>query len=338
VCLDALTSSGKVSVSGMRCKVEKAPAASSYHGLLEGGTVRLPVPGLPPLAWKEARVRWQKDSLFLTSLAAEAWGHALLTASGEWDRSSRRATGEGSLNNIPCERVLTGDWAKRVQGTVDIGFAGEVAAGSYQAQGDLRITKGVLTALPVLDVLAAYADTARFRVVPLHQAHGRWAVKNGVWRFSDIVLHSEGLVRLEGDFSLQGEDLDGSFRLGVAPGTLAALPGAERHVFLPGEHGLVWTTLRLSGTWDDPREDLSERLLAAAGMRLLEQWPENGVRAIRHSQRLVGEAMPDALEKSTRVLETGQGAVLEAGEILNRMLGAPSSRTAPASDRGKEPR
>ena len=33
----------------------------------------------------------------------------------------------------------------------------------------------------------------------------------------------------------------GRFRLGLAPGTLSTIPGAETDVFLPGERGLLWT-------------------------------------------------------------------------------------------------
>ena len=55
--------------------------------------------------------------------------------------------------------------------------------------------------------------------------------------------------------------IDGRFRLGLVPGVLARIPGAETIVFQPGERGLLWTTLRVTGTIDDPEEDLTGRLL-----------------------------------------------------------------------------
>src|SRR5690606_35931494 len=110
--------------------------------------------------------------------------------------------------------------------------------------------------------------------------------RNGM-EFTNIVLSSEGLVRLEGNLSVKGDRLEGTFQLGVAQSVLARIPGAEADVFVAGEKGLMWTPVKISGTRDDPKEDLTERLIAAAGVRMFESLP-GGEKVFRFSQSILG--------------------------------------------------
>ena len=80
----------------------------------------------------------------------------------------------------------------------------------------------------------------------------------------DIVIASEGLVRVVGDMSVNKGELDGRFKVGVVPGTLSHIPGAETKVFLRGEKGLLWAPLRITGTLEDPKEDLTEKRCPAS--------------------------------------------------------------------------
>ncbi|HEY8960655.1 MAG TPA: hypothetical protein VIM57_00515, partial [Luteolibacter sp.] len=159
--------------------------------------------------------------------------------------------------------------------------------------------------------------------------------------FRDLVIASEGLVRIEGTLAVRDRRLDGSFRLGLAPGTLAQIPGAETDVFLPGERGLLWAPLRITGTLDDPKEDLTSRLIAAAGMRMFDVLPETGERVLKFSRTVVNhapiekgiEAVGKGVEKG---IETGVKAIDKADELLhgvNRtldgLLGGGSSEQTP---------
>ena len=196
------------------------------------------------------------------------------------------------------------------------------ASPSAIAQGRLTISNGTLTALPVLDALAAYADTRRFRVISLSEAHTDWRWQEGGILLSNLVLASEGLVRLEGRITIRDRKLDGLFRLGLAPGTLASIPGAETDVFLPGERGLVWAPLRITGTVDDPKEELTDRLVAAAGLRMFEILPGTGERVIKYSSTLLGESPSKTIDKGIKIIEEGTGILQEATGILDGILGS----------------
>jgi len=53
--------------------------------------------------------------------------------------------------------------------------------------------------------------------------------------------------------------------VGVAPSSLRWLPGSRTRVFTQAHDGYVWTDLKLSGPLDQLSEDLSARLMSAAG-------------------------------------------------------------------------
>ena len=234
---------------------------------------------------------------------------------------SRQFSIEGEAAGVKCENVLNADWAKRLTGEVTSGFALDNRQGDPLASGKLTVKNGTLTALPMLDALAAYAYTRRFRVLTLSEAHTEWRWRNGEVALTNLLLASEGLMRLEGGMIIRGKNMDGLFRLGLAPGTLARIPGAETDVFAPGEHGLLWTTLRITGTLDDPKEDLSDRLIAAAGLRMFDQLPETGEKALKFTRSVLDEASPKTIEKSEKIIKETRKAVRDVSGILEGILG-----------------
>ena len=170
-------------------------------------------------------------------------------------------------------------------------------------------------------MLAAYADTRRFRQLLLTESHTEWLWEKDRTILTNIVIASDGLIRLEGNITIQAEKIDGIFRLGIAPGTLATIPGAETDVFILGERGLLWTPLRITGTLADPKEDLTDRLMTAAGLRMFEQIPETGGKAIKFTQSMLYHSAPQAVEQGTKILGEGTKAVREMTGILDGILG-----------------
>lgn len=320
--LNALTDHGRVVAEDIRVNVESEKNHRAHRLELSEGKLLLPFTHAPELRLDHARLRIQPDAVFLTSLSAAAYAGASLDGTGEWNRQTGGFTADGHVSGVKCDELLSEDWSRRLTGDAATDFTIEGRPGTTTATGRLVITQGLLTALPVLDALAAYSDTRRFRTLALSEAHARWRWQSGVIELSDIVLASDSLIRLEGRVAIRGRDLDGHLRLGLAPGTLASIPGAETHVFTPGERGLVWADLRLTGTLDKPREDLSDRLLAAAGLRMLETLPESGARVLKHSRTLLGDDPSRAIEKSVRIIEEGSKTVREVTGILDGILGS----------------
>lgn len=327
--LNALTDHGPVVAEGVRVQVENEKNHGVHRVELSDGMLWLPFPLLPEVRLGLARLRIQPEAVFLTGLRADAFSGASIEATGEWDRLSDKVALEGHASGVKCDELLNEDWSRRLTGDIASDFTIGGRSGMTAASGKLVITDGVLTALPVLDALAAYADTRRFRTLVLSEAHTSWRWENGVIELNDLVLASDSLIRLEGRVVIRGRELDGNLRLGLAPGTLASIPGAETDVFAPGERGLMWAPLRLTGTLDKPREDLTDRLIAAAGLRMLETLPETGEKVLKYSRTLLGDDPARAVEKGVRILEEGGKTVREVSGILDGILGGTRRKEEP---------
>lgn len=319
--LRARLDEGPLTLRGMRVHADPTGARRSYRVETLGGVVELPFPWIPEVRLDRAKARWQDGQVFLHSATGSLWSDGRLDVSGEWDTAAKTYAFEGGLSEVKCEDIFNEDWAKRFTGDVASDFTIDNRGGTLVARGTLTIRNGTLTALPMLDALAAYADTRRFRVLTLTDARTDWRWKNGELFFSNLILASEGLVRLEGGLIVRGRELDGNFRLGLAPGTLAGIPGAETHVFAPGERGLLWTPLRITGTLDDPKEDLTDRLTAAAGMRMFDVIPETGEKVIKFTRNVLGDTPSKAVDKGVKIIEDGAGIVRDVGGVLDGILG-----------------
>lgn len=331
VTVNALLDQGTFSTRGLKVRVEQEldGKKNRYRVDLENGTLRQPIALVPEIRLNHAKLRYQDGQVFITNSTASAWKNGRLSATGEWNAATGQYSAEGDVTSVKCDEVFNEDWAKRFTGDISSDFSVNNHTGAPQARGHLGIVNGTLTALPLLDSLAAYADTRRFRILSLSDARTDWQWKNGETVFTNLALASEGLMRLEGKLTIRGRQLDGSFRLGLAPGTLASIPGAETDVFSPGERGLVWASLRITGTLDDPKEDLTDRLITAAGMRMFDVIPETGEKVIKFTNSVLKEAPTKAIDAGTKILDGGTGIVEGVGGVLDSILGGGARKPEP---------
>ena len=314
---------GVATADGMQVSIMRAGAKRAYRAKVSGGTIRLPFDGAPEISLDQIRLNYHDNQVFLTDLTMGVWGAGRIEASGEWDMEAGKFAAQGEMTGIKCENLFGANWAKRLSGDVNSNFSmnlGPDRKSGPHVSGHLVIQNGVLTALPILDAMAAYADTRRFRVLTLSDAQTEWRWQKGELNLTKLVIASEGLVRLEGGMKIQGQQLDGIFRLGIAPGTLATIPGAESDVFVPGERGLLWTTLRITGTMDNPKVDLTDRLVAAAGVRMFERLPETGEKVIKFAQSILGGSPSNSGDGNSKVKDKSEEAIKEVNGLLEGLL------------------
>lgn len=328
VVVNASLDEGDVFANGMRVHIERTNDKNDYRSDIDGGRIRLPWPWLPELNINRVRLRYHNGGIFVTDAATTAFKQGRIDGSGEWNPKQQQYSFEGNARGIKCDELLREDWAKRLTGDMSSSFVIESRSTGPLFKGSLTLKNGILTALPMLDALAAYADTRRFRMLVLNTAHSDWRWQQGEITFSNLVLSSESLIRLEGQLVIRNRVLDGAFRLGLAPGTLAAIPGAETDVFLPGEGGLLWTPLRITGTIDDPKEDLSGRLMAAAENRMFDVIPETGEKVLKFTRSILDGSA--TIEKGVDVIDQATDTIMGGvGGVLNGILGgAPPDKPA----------
>ncbi|MES2981228.1 MAG: hypothetical protein V4727_02855 [Verrucomicrobiota bacterium] len=319
--LQIITKKGLATAKGMSVMVLPARGKQAYTAEIAGGKVTLPISLAPELRVQRIEAAYRDGSAFVKNAELTGWKEGRIVASGESNFSQKTHAYDGNVDGVRCDEVLNDNWARRLTGDLSSTFKFSKTPNSQVVSGDLKISNGTMTALPMLDALAAYADTRRFRILQLNDARTKWQVSDGEMLLTDLVLGSEGLIRLEGSLSIKGEIIDGSFQLGLVPGTLAKIPGAETDVFMPGRFGLLWAPIRVTGTLSDPKEDLTQRLTDAAGARMFEMLPETGEKVFKYTRNALGETPTKVIETGVDVIEKGGDVIKDASGIFKGILG-----------------
>jgi hypothetical protein len=250
---------------------EAAPENSSWDISGNGGV--LLQEGFPPLTVDSVRMRSRNNALYVTDATLTQAEGGTLSVNGEVQFNDRLAF-EVKMKNVSVSPFITKDWRAKFTGQ----FEGNVRlaasmplTGKPEIEGSMRITRGQLEALPLLDRIALFTRTAQFRRLNIENASGDFRQNGERLEVRNFVAESPGLIRIVGTFSVENEAIDGTFEVGITPGTLRWLPGSKERVFTVERDGYLWAPMRLTGPLDSPREDLTARLTVAAADEILDE-------------------------------------------------------------------
>ncbi len=241
--------------------------------------------GWPSLAIDAVKLRYTGASLFVTegSLRNGA-GHLAVT--GEM-RFHQLADFQTQFERIAITPLLPPDWRVRLHG--DLTGSAHIRAPlpapadgtGYKIEGNLQLLDGQIEAIPLLEQIATFTRTERFRKVAVTRGALDFTQAAGLTTVKNLVVESEGLLRLEGGCTIAGGKIDGRFQLGVTAASLQWLPGSQARVFTAAHDGYSWTAVHVTGPVDHPHEDLTKRLLAAAAGELLNKSPNDLIDAAK---------------------------------------------------------
>lgn len=218
---------------------------------------------LPPGEVAAIELLYRGSSLFVQSAELRPTAGGSVKANGEV-RIGDALDLHAVLTSVPVTPLLGDDWRLRLHGAL----SGEIDARGVPTApvltGKLQLANGQLEALPVLDQIAAFTRLQQFRRIALSKAFGDFRNEKGRLSVANFVAESEGLIRIEGAFSIAEGKIDGAFQVGVTPASLQWLPGSQERVFTQSRNGYLWAPMQLSGPVAKPSEDLTPRLAAAA--------------------------------------------------------------------------
>ncbi|CAN5789730.1 hypothetical protein BH11VER1_BH11VER1_23520 [soil metagenome] len=262
-----------VTVTGMR--LTGKPAKDEGAWILRGESGEIRFAGQDkPFRVTSINTRMDARSLAVNDAVARWLGDSEVTARGDLPfEKGKPWSFKGRVSNLDLSHVLSKDWQTKLSGVME----GDYEVNPEMLKAKIRVKSGIAQNMAVLDRVADFTRTDRFRRVVLDEAVADIERKGGVIKVTNLLLQSNGLMRVEGGFTMQGNLIDGTFFVGVSPETLRWIPGAQGRVFTEqragGPPGFVWTTVRITGDVNRPNEDLSNRLLAAAGKALLLDTP-----------------------------------------------------------------
>ena len=255
-----------------RVRLKLEPDGRDVHVTGYGG--RLEQAGWPALSVDYVKFRYRVQDIFLTDSLFHIGESESVSASGQVGLGQNRTVDLlTKFSGISITPFLPVDWRAGVKGRAvgESHITGSLdQIDEMRAAGTLQLTGGQLEALPILEKIATFTRTWQFRQFALQKAEAAFVYEKSKLTVSRLIAESEGLVRIEGGFTVENGIVQGTFQLGVTPSSLQWLPGSRQRVFTQNHDGYAWTTVKISGPPDRINEDLSSRLAEAAGMEVIE--------------------------------------------------------------------
>jgi hypothetical protein len=240
------------------------PNGWDFEYVATGG--RLKMAPVPDLELRRTNVLITKTLLTLydLDLASDSHSDESIRAQGYAGLGQDRSVDvKANFNAVPIRQWLPAEWKRRLKGSAfgDVHWAAkDPKLESSSGEGSLRIDKGRIDEVPLLNKLAELAQKKSFERLDLNECSLGFAWRYPEIHINDITIEEKGKFRIEGEISVKRQLLRGTIRLGLTREYLDWLPNPEK-VFNRRSSGYLWTDVHLSGTIDEPRQDLSQRII-----------------------------------------------------------------------------
>jgi hypothetical protein len=168
-----------------------------------------------------------------------------------------------NFNQVQIHSWLPAEWKEHLAGSAFgvLHWAGkDVKLENSAGEGSLAVNNGRIDNLPFLEKLAELSQEKSFEHLALTDCSLSFGWKYPKIDIENIVIEERGKFRIEGEMSIEQRRLRGTIRLGLKHEYLDWLPNPEE-VFSRKQGGYLWTNVRLSGTIDEPGQDLSPRII-----------------------------------------------------------------------------
>ena len=240
------------------------PNGRDFEYVATGGRLKMAI--VPDLDLRRTHLLITKTLLTVydLDLASDSHSEESIRVQGRAGLSQDKSIDvKANFNSVPIRQWLPAEWKGRVKGSAfgDIRWTGkDPKLESSSGEGSLRIDNGQVDDVPLLNKLAEVAQKKSFERLDLNECSLAFTWHYPEIDIKDITVEEKGKFRIEGDISVNRRVLRGTIKLGLTREYLDWLPNPEE-VFSRRSSGYLWTDVHLSGTIDDPRQDLSQRII-----------------------------------------------------------------------------
>jgi hypothetical protein len=240
------------------------PNGRDFEYVATGGRLKM-VP-VPDLDLRHTHILITKTLLTLydLDLASDSRGDESIRAQGHAGLGQDKSIDvKANFNSVPIRQWLPAEWKGRLTGSAfgDIHWTGkDPKLESSSGEGSLHVPNARVDEIPLLNKLAELARKKSFERLDLNECSLGFAWRYPEIDIKDITVEEKGKFRIEGEISIKRRLLRGTIGLGLTREYLDWLPNPEE-VFSRRSSGYLWTDVHLSGTIDEPRQDLSQRIV-----------------------------------------------------------------------------
>jgi hypothetical protein len=231
-----------------------------------GGKLKMAL--LPELHLRRANVLITKSALTLhdIELAPDERSEGNIRGEGTAGiGKDRRIDFSVNLERVPIRDWLSEKWKEHLNGSAygAVHWTGATPKlEDSSGEGSLHVSDGRADNLPFLEKLAELAREKSFEHLELTDCSLNFAWCYPSIEIKDIALEEKGKFRVEGAIWIDRRALKGTLQVGINRRHLDWLPNPQE-IFSRQQGGYLWTTVHLSGTIDQPKQDLSPRIIEA---------------------------------------------------------------------------
>jgi len=239
------------------------PHGRDFEYQATGGTMR--VPPAPELQLRHTHMLITKTFFSLYQLDLGSGAGTIHAEGKAGTRDDKSVDCRIKFDKLPIREWVPESWRQHVEGAAqgNAHWTGKDWKLEHaEVQGSLQINGARVRGLRFLEVLAAVTKHKSLENLELSDFSADVEWKRDVAEARHIAIEAKGKFSIEGSITLSKESLGGSLDLGATPEYLEWLPNA-REIFSREREGYLWTTVHLSGTLENPQQDLSPRVFAA---------------------------------------------------------------------------
>jgi len=240
------------------------PHGRDFDYVATGGKLKIAL--IPDLDLRRVHVVITKKllTLYNLDLASDSTGEGSVRVQGKAGLGEDKSVDvKASYDRVAIRPWLPAEWGRSLTGNAsgDLHWRGKnPKLETSSGEGSLRIRNGRIEDVPLLQKLAELSQKRSFGRLDLNECSLKVAWHYPEIDITDIIIEEQGKFRIDGEISIKGARLRGSLNLGLTRGYLDWLPNPEE-VFNRHSNGYLWTNVHLSGTIDDPVQDLSPRII-----------------------------------------------------------------------------
>ena len=219
----------------------------------------------PVMEVQRAHGTVNRESIVIQDAQAALPGGTSIQLAGNIDIAKQlNATLTANFANLDTNAVFPVAWRFGGKMSGHLVYKGDLDRFEHgEVTGSVKISGAAIDLANVFGTLHQLARFGGLNDVQLDSIATDIRYQERNTQFSNFQASYQDQIRLEGTGSMGPGHIDANLLLGLSPKILGWIPGAEERVFTDQKDGLRWTPVRISGTPEQPKEDLTKRLVSA---------------------------------------------------------------------------
>ncbi len=237
----------------------------------------------PPLRIDHVRAAVSQDSIVIRDAKAllPGGGEVQLVGKVSTDRQLN-AQFTADFSELDANQVLPAEWRVGGRASGHLVYTGDLDRFEHgEVTGSIKIAGASIDLTNLFVTLHQLAKFGGLNEVRIDSIETHLTYHEHRLELSDIRASYQDQIRVEGAGSIAPDRLDGNLLLGLSPRILGWIPGAEDKIFVEERDGLHWTKVTISGTPDQPKEDLTKRLIGAFRDRMTKEFKGQAKDAVK---------------------------------------------------------